>query len=106
MSNHGFLRVAAAVPALRVADCAYNAERILALMARAETQEVGILVFPELCVTGYTCGDLFQQITLQKGALEALAHLAQLRIMGYSGVAVVRLSVSLACQRFHSVTAI
>src|SRR5258708_1012782 len=101
MSNHGFLRVAAAVPALRVADCAYNAERILALMARAETQEVGILVFPELCVTGYTCGDLFQQITLQKGALEALAHLAQLGMMVYSGVAIVGLPISLDDQLFN-----
>ncbi|MFL5243267.1 MAG: NAD(+) synthase [Gemmataceae bacterium] len=101
MTNHGFLRVAAAVPALRVADCAYNAERILALMARAETQEVGILVFPELSITGYTCGDLFQQIVLQKGALEALSHLAQLGMMVYSGIAVVGLPVALDDQLFN-----
>ena len=61
MSQHGFLRVAAAVPMLRVADCAYNAQRILALLARAESEQVDLVVFPELALTGYTCADLFQQ---------------------------------------------
>ncbi len=52
MNQHGFVRVAAAVPSLRVADCDFNVERILALLARAEQQQVDVLVFPELCVTG------------------------------------------------------
>ncbi|HEV3237276.1 MAG TPA: nitrilase-related carbon-nitrogen hydrolase, partial [Gemmataceae bacterium] len=101
MNNHGFIRVAAAVPALQVADCAYNGERILALMARAESEEVSVLVFPELALTGYTCGDLFQQVTLQKGALEALQHLAQLGMMVYSGIAIVGLPVSVDDQLFN-----
>ena len=62
MIQHGFLRVAAATPALRIADCAFNAEQILALMRQAQSEAVAVLVFPELAVTGYTCADLFQQI--------------------------------------------
>src|SRR5438067_12051560 len=72
MSHHGFVRVAAAVPALRVGDCAFNASRVLDLLARAERQQIAVVVFPELCLTGYTCADLFQQPALQRGALAAL----------------------------------
>jgi Carbon-nitrogen hydrolase len=68
MTNHGFVRVAAAVPALRVADYAFNVERILGLLARAQDEGVAVLVFPELCLTGYTCADLFHQTVLQEGA--------------------------------------
>src|SRR5438874_2618762 len=74
MLPHGFLRVAAACPVLRVADCPSNADRILDQMAEAERQGVDVLVFPELALTGYTCADLFQHPTLQRGALEALAR--------------------------------
>ena len=77
MLHHGFLRVAAASPVLRVADCAFNAEHILALMRRAEAEGVAVLVFPELSLTGYTCADLFQQPVLQRGALDALEHVSQ-----------------------------
>ncbi len=75
MIQHGFIRVAAAVPKLRVADCAYNAEQVLGLTARAEQDGVAVLVFPELCLTGYTCGDLFHQPSLQKAALDGLAKI-------------------------------
>lgn len=75
MSQHGFVRVAAAVPELRVADCDFNVGRILGLMERAQAEGVAILVFPELCLTGYTCGDLFHQPTLLRGAQTALARL-------------------------------
>src|SRR5438067_1496245 len=91
MTYHGFLRVAAAVPSLRVADCAFNAERILALMARAEQEGVAVLVFPELSVTGYTCGDLFHQTPLQKGVLAALERIIQAGAATFSGLAVVGL---------------
>src|SRR5437867_6519838 len=77
MTHHGFLRVAAASPVLRVADCDFNAERIVALMARAEAERVAVLVFPELSITGYTCADLFQQVALQRGALDALVHVVK-----------------------------
>ncbi|MDR3332826.1 MAG: NAD(+) synthase, partial [Synergistaceae bacterium] len=71
----GYVRVAAATPSIRVADCAYNAERILDLMRRAAEEEVGLLCLPELCITGYTCGDLFLQRKLLNSALDALSYL-------------------------------
>ena len=101
MTNHGFVRVAAAVPKLGVADCAYNAERILALMQRAEQEGVAVLVFPELSLTGYTCADLFPHATLQKGALEALAHLARSGASAFSGLAVVGLPLAVDDQLFN-----
>jgi len=101
MSHHGFLRVAAAVPNLRVADCAFNSERLLDLMTRAENEDVSILVFPELSLTAYTCADLFQQETLRAVALETLGQLAQLGMMVYSGLAVVGLPLALDDQLFN-----
>lgn len=93
MLHHGFLRVAAAAPALRVADCAYNAERIVVLMARAEQEGVSVLVFPEMSLTGYTCADLFQQMTLQQSALEALDRIRNAGAEKFSGLTVVGLPV-------------
>lgn len=61
MTNYGFVRVAAASPCVKVADCNYNAEEIIKLIAEAEEQEVSAVVFPELGLTAYTCGDLFHQ---------------------------------------------
>ena len=61
----GFFHVAAVSPALRVADCAYNAQQIIAAMRDHAGKDVQLLVFPELCITGYTCGDLFLQKTLR-----------------------------------------
>jgi len=68
----GFIRVAAGTPKIRVADCRYNAEQIFTMMREADKQGVKILVLPELCLTGYTCGDLFLQETLLEGAMEGL----------------------------------
>ena len=68
----GFISVAAGTPKIRVADCRYNAEQIFTLMREAEKQGVKVLVLPELCLTGYTCGDLFLQDTLLRGAEEGL----------------------------------
>ena len=85
----GFIKVAAATPAIRVADCDYNAGQIVALMGQAAEQGVKVVCFPELCVTGYTCGDLFLQDTLLRGAeaalktiLEQTAHLDLLACVG------------------------
>ena len=69
----GFVRVAAGTPKVRVADCAYNTENIIALMREAEEKRVKVLVLPELCVTGYTAADLFLQDTLLAGSLSGLA---------------------------------
>ena len=101
MLHHGFLRVATAAPQLRVADCAFNVERILALMARAEEQGVAVLVFPELSLTGYTCADLFQQVALQRGAIEALLQLTEAAGDVFSGLAVVGLPLTVDDQLFN-----
>ena len=68
----GFLKAAALSPALRVADCAYNTQQIIAQLKDAAARSVKLAVFPEFCLTGYTCGDLFLQHTLQQGALTGL----------------------------------
>ncbi len=68
----GFVKVAAATPKIRVADCHDNAEQVFTLMREADKQGVRVICFPELCLTGYTCGDLFLQRTLIRGAEEAL----------------------------------
>ena len=68
----GFVTVAAGTPKIRVADCRYNAEQIFTLMREADKQGVKVLALPELCLTGYTCGDLFLQETLLSGAEEGL----------------------------------
>ena len=77
MDNFGFLKVAAAIPALRVGDCTYNTERMAALAEEAARRGVEIVVFPELGTTAYTCGDLVLQPTLLDAADEALARLAR-----------------------------
>jgi NAD+ synthase (glutamine-hydrolysing) len=91
MIQHGFVRVAAAVPRLRVADCGGNVGAILELLERAEQQQVHVVVFPELALTGYTCGDLFQQPTLLQGARAALARLVAESKDCFAGLAVVGL---------------
>ena len=71
----GFLKAAALSPALRVADCAYNVRQITEALRKAAARGVKLAVFPEFCLTGYTCGDLFLQRTLQTGAQDALSAL-------------------------------
>ena len=68
----GFVKIAAATPDLCVADCAYNASEIVKQAKQAAAKGAHLVVFPELCLTGYTCGDLFLQRTLLDGALAAL----------------------------------
>jgi NAD+ synthase (glutamine-hydrolysing) len=73
--NYGFIKVAAGVPLVKVADCKYNEEQIENLIAIAEGKGVQIITFPELCLTGYTCGDLFQQQLLLENAERTLMRL-------------------------------
>ncbi len=85
----GFIKVAAGTPKIRLADCRHNAEEIFSLMREAAEQGVRVLALPELCLTGYTCGDLFLRGTLLNGAeeglstvLEATKHLDLLTALG------------------------
>ena len=68
----GFIKCAAGTPDLKVANCTYNAEKIIELINEASAAGVKILALPELCVTGYTCADLFLSKTLLDGAENAL----------------------------------
>lgn len=71
-TDFGFVRVAAAVPALRVADCRQNAQEVKRQIAEAIEEGVEVICFPELTLTGYTCADLFFTQQLQQNALSAL----------------------------------
>lgn len=75
--KYGFLRVAAASPALKVADPAYNAARIIEVIEQQAKKGTELLVFPELSLSGYTCGDLFLQKTLTDGCMRALMTVAE-----------------------------
>ena len=73
----GFIRVAAATPKVRVADPIYNSEQIQAQMDVAAAKQTKVLVFPELSLTAYTCGDLFFQCTLLAEAKNQLKQLVK-----------------------------
>ncbi len=73
----GFIRVAAVTPDIKVADCAHNADEIIRLAKEAARNDASVIVFPELCVTGSTCGDLFLQKALLDGAKAALEKIAK-----------------------------
>ena len=75
--KHGFVKVCAATPEIRLADTCYNAGQICDLMRAAAEAGAAVTVFPELCVTGYSCGDLFWQTPLLQGARDALGHIAE-----------------------------
>ena len=73
----GFVKVCAATPEIRLADTVFNAEKVCGLMREAAEKGAAVTVFPELCLTGYSCGDLFWQTTLLQGAREALREVAR-----------------------------
>ena len=75
--RQGFVKVAAVTPKIKVADTKYNAELILDMMKESTRQGAKIVVFPELCLTGYTCQDLFLQERLLQGAKDALMKLVK-----------------------------
>lgn len=73
--NYGFVKVASAVPSVKVADCRYNILQIESLIAQAEGKGIEVICFPELSITAYTCGDLFSQQLLLDEAEMALISL-------------------------------
>jgi NAD+ synthase (glutamine-hydrolysing) len=80
MYNNGFIRVASATPKIKVGFCNYNLEQIKNLVTSAIDDNVSLVVFPELCITGYTCGDLFFQRKLQDEAINSLVKLKNFSI--------------------------
>ena len=75
--KNGFVKVAAATPDIRVADVEFNTQNIINAMEEAQKNGAKILVFPELCVTGYTCSDLFDHSVLLKASRKALLEVAE-----------------------------
>ena len=75
MSNLGFIRVAAVTPKLKPANTEYNTKQIIECLGVASGYEPGIVIFPELCITGATCGDLFNQDFLSEKSLEGLKQI-------------------------------
>ena len=105
--NYGYVKVAAAVPRVKVADCRFNAEQIEKEIIIADGKGVQIIAFPELCVTGYTCGDLFaQQLLLEEaeiGLIRILNDTRQMDIISILGMPVacngVLLNVAVVIQK-------
>ena len=73
--KNGFVRVGSFTPDIKVANCKYNSEQIINYMKEAANANCDIVVFPELSVTGYTCGDLFFQNTLINSAKEEIINI-------------------------------
>ena len=90
--NYGYVKVAAAVPRVKVADCKFNASEIEKEIIIADGKGVQIIAFPELCITGYTCGDLFaQQLLLEEaemGLIQILNNTRQMDIISILGMPV------------------
>ena len=88
--NYGFVKVAAAVPRVKIADCKSNAGQLESLIAIADGKGVQIITFPEMCITAYTCGDLFgQQLLLEEaemGLMQILNNTRQLDIISILGM--------------------
>ncbi len=98
--NHGFIKVAAAVPSVTVADCRKNVESMAALAEKAASEGVEWLVFPELCITAYTCNDLFGQKLLLDEAETALNNFIE-ATSGYDMVCVTGMPVRCDNQLFN-----
>ena len=90
--NYGFVKVASAIPRVKVADCKFNASQIEKEIIIADGKGVEIIVFPELCLTGYTCGDLFAHPLLlenaEMGLIQVLNNTRQLDIISILGMPV------------------
>ena len=99
--KYGFIKVASAVPVVHVANCRQNTKEIESLIAQAEEQGVEVVVFPELCITGYSCQDLFRQQLLLDSAEASLVHIIefskQLDIISIVGLPVVVGNLLLNC---------
>ena len=99
--KYGFIKVASAIPTVKVADCKFNAQQIDTQIAIADGKGVQIIVFPELCITGYSCADLFGQNLLLEEAEIALMQIMnntrQMDIISIVGMPVVVNSTLMNC---------
>lgn len=101
MSNYGYVRVAAASPRLKVADCDFNTTELLKVVADAEKQSVAAVVFPEMCITSYTAQDLLSQSLLLE---EAVNSLEKIRLVSQSSSIIIIVGMPLQiCNRLYNV---
>lgn len=103
--SYGFVRIGCAVPKMRVGDCSFNSAAIIELLDQAEQAGVTVLTFPELCITGYTAADLFQQVALHRGALEGLASITAAS-KRFAGIVFVGMPIALDAHLFNTAIAI
>ena len=101
MINYGFVRVATATPQVKVADCDYNTTEILKMVNEAEQNNVSIVVFPELCITAYTCGDLFLQRILLEEAEKSLQLICD-ATKGLSVIAIVGMPLEISHRLYNT----
>lgn len=106
INQHGFIRVAAASPRVRVADCDYNSAEIKSMIDAAAKEGVQIVCFPELSITAYTCGDLFFQAALQQKAVECLSELVDFMKDKPSIIALVGLPLAIKNKLYNVAAAI
>jgi len=99
--NNGFVRVAAAIPELRVADCTFNVARITDLVRKGEEEKVQVICFPELSITAYTCADLFFQQQLLIDAEKALNEL-QMLTFSTTATIIVGMPIRVQSQLFNA----
>src|ERR1035437_4565203 len=99
--NNGFVRVAAAIPELRVADCAFNVARMADLIRKGEEEKVQVICFPELSITAYTCADLFFQQQLLVNAEKALNELQMLTFSTTAAI-IVGMPIRVQSQLFNA----
>lgn len=99
--SHGFVRVGAGSPSIRVGECAYNAQSIIKMMKRAQTKRVNILLLPELVITGYTAADLFHHEPPRDASLRALEVIRLATRRTFKGVVVVGTIIELEGKIFN-----
>lgn len=100
----GYVRVEVLTPDIKVADCIFNTEQICRQIDKAYDAQVSVIVFPEMCITGYTCNDLFLQDTLLSDAQKSLASIAE-HTKGRNMVTVVGLPFEY-CNKLYNVAAV
>jgi NAD+ synthase (glutamine-hydrolysing) len=104
--KHGYIRAAAMTPVIKVADCEYNTEKIIELACKAFGDSVRVAVFPEMCITGYTCNDLFLHEELINSAKKSLAKIAE-RSKEWKGMLMfVGLPYELDCKLYNVAAAV
>lgn len=96
-----FIKVAAVTPDIRVGDTEFNTQSIICNIKEAAKKGVKLAVFPELCITGYTCGDLFLQDTLLKGALDGLEEICKVS-KDFDMVVIVGLPFMYKCRLYNT----